>query len=118
MKPWEEGHNDGFNDAVLGRGSKIQEVPNSLLVTSIHDRKTKLAYAKGYLAGYEKGKKECEDFVKIICGDPQKKLREGFFDAVRAKRSGESLKIEEEIKEEEEDYKRGYSVGRQQNIVF
>ena len=115
MKPWEKGCNDGFNDGVLGRGPKIQEIPNSLLVTSIYDRETKQAYAKGYLVGYEKGKKECKNFLKVIGDDPLKEFREGFFDAVRDKRLGKSL----EIKERKEDsYKRGYSVGCQQKIVF
>ena len=115
MKSWEEGNNDGFNDAVLGRGSKIQEIPNSLLVTSIHDRETKLAYAKGYLAGYKKGKKECEDFVRTISYDLQKKFREGFYDAVRDKKLGKSLEVEER---KEDSYKRGYAVGSQQKVVF
>ena len=106
-KPWQEGYSSGLQDGVLGKDSKIKKRTNGPFI-SIFDMEVKQAYDKGYLVGYENGKREKRSLDKVG-DDSQKNFENGYSDGFKNGALGKKLKVKEE--KLEGSYERGYVVG-------
>lgn len=121
-KPWKKGYDAGFDDGAFGKNPKIKEIRTGPF-SSIFEMETSQAYDKGYLVGYQDGKKENKGFLNKTGEDPLKKFKEeyfnGFQDRVHKKTSEvKNKKTKPSIfpcvdSESETVYRRGYIVGYQ-----
>ena len=121
-KPWKKGYDDGFDDGAFGKNPKIKEIRVGPF-GSIFEMECSRAYDKGYLAGYQDGKKENKSFFNETEEDSLEKFKEGYFnglqDSVHKKPSEvKSKKQKPSIfpcidSDSEVAYRRGYLVGYQ-----
>ena len=121
-KPWKKGYDDGFDDGVFGKNPKIIEIGTGPF-SSIFEMECSRAYDKGYLEGYQDGKKENESFFGETEEGFLEKFKEGYFNGLQDRAHKKTSEVKNKKtkpsifpcvnSKSETVYKRGYVVGYQ-----